>query len=108
MQKNAYGKGFRRDGLPDATFGGYPPNGAIDIIGQLVLGVRNIVGVMRAEGTGSAGFYRSRVEQIFRKREEAEGGDKKTPESEEKIASDREERFAKHFQNPCRRESLVT
>lgn len=91
---------------------GIRQNRAIDIIGQLVfLGVRNIVGDMRAEGIGSAGFYRSRlrsrVEQIFRKSEETEGGDKNTPESEEKIASDREERFAKHFQNPCRRESLV-
>src|SRR5579885_323274 len=72
MQKNAYGKGFMRDGLPDATFAGYPPNCETARRGANCPLERWIwVWDLRANGVGSAGFYSSRLgnraHQIFRK-----------------------------------------
>jgi len=85
-----------RDGLPDATFAGYPPNCETARRGANCPLERWIwVWDLRANGVGSAGFYSSRLgnraHQIFRKCEKAKGSDKNAPDSEEKIAGDREE-----------------
>ncbi len=47
------------------------------------------------------------MEQVTREREERKTDDEDAPQSDEKIAGNGEKGFAKHLENPCRREVLV-